>query len=156
MVSKRGTNSITAVILSDMHEFGDGDHTNATIIERYRRANRNAGQGAKVVADNIDIDFFANLGDLAWGAKTSTVTDFVQSIVNARKYTYDVEKNRESFFTPGNHDTATYGYAQNGEYLSQGVTNGLIGTYRYVDFTAKKVRVICLNTAEVEGLTVSG
>lgn len=166
MVSRRGANSITAVIMSDMHEYGDHDLDNNSnfttdaqrqaYIEKYRRANLNAGQGARVVADNIDIDFFANLGDLAWGAKTSTVTDFVQSIVNARKYTYDVEKNRESFFTPGNHDTATYGYAQNGEYLSQGVTNGLIGTYRYVDFTAKKVRVICLNTAEVEGLTVSG
>lgn len=80
----------------------------------------------------------------------------MQSIVNARKYTYEVEKDHESFFTPGNHDTGTYGYAQNSEYLSQAVTNGLIGTYRYVDFTAKKVRVICLNTSEVEGLMVSG
>ncbi len=156
MIAKRGSNSITAVIMSDMHEFGDGDHSDATIMERYRRANRNAGQGAKVIADNIDIEFFANLGDLSWGAKTSTVTDFVQSIVNARKYMYDVEKNHETFITPGNHDTATYGFAQNNEYLSQNVIDGLIGTYRYVDFAAKKVRVICLNTAEVEGLTVSG
>lgn len=156
MISKRGANSLTAIFVSDMHEFGDNDHSDATIMERYRRANRNAGQGAKVVADNINIDFFANLGDLSWGAKTSTVTDFVQSIVNARMYTYDVEKNHESFFTPGNHDTATYGFAQNNEYLSQNVIDGLIGAYRYVDFTAKKVRVICLNTAEVEVLTVSG
>lgn len=156
MVSKRGANSLTAVIMSDMHEFGDNDHTDATIIERYRRANRNAGQGAKVVSDNIDLDFFANLGDLTWGAKTSTVTDFVQGIVNARNYMYDVTKDHESFITPGNHDTATYGFAQNNEYLSQNVVDGLIGTYRYVDFTAKKIRVICLNTAEVEGLTVSG
>lgn len=156
MISKRGANSITAVIMSDMHEFGDNDHSDATIMERYRRANRNAGQGAKVIADNIDIDFFANLGDLAWGAKTSTVTDFVQSIVNARKYMYDVEKDHETFITPGNHDTATYGFAKNNEYLSQSVMDGLTGTYRYVDFTSKKVRVICLNTAEVEGLTVSG
>ena len=156
MISKRGANALTAILVSDMHEFGDNDHSDATIIERYRRANRNAGQGAKVVADNIDIEFFANLGDLSWGAKTSTVTDFVQSIVNARMYTYDVERNHESFFSPGNHDTATYGFAQNNEYLSQNVINGLIGSYRYVDFTAKKVRVICLNTAEVEGLAVSG
>lgn len=154
--SKMATNSLNFIAISDMHEFGDNDHTDATIMERYRRANRNAGQGAKVVADNIDIEFFANLGDLSWGAKSSTVTDFVQSIVNARMYTYDVEKNHESFFTPGNHDTATYGFAQNNEYLSQNVIDGLIGTYRYVDFASKKVRVICLNTAEVEGLAVSG
>lgn len=157
MVAKRGSNSITAVIISDMHELGDSDQGgNATLIERYRRANRNACQGAKVVADNIDIDFFANLGDLAWGSNTTPVKETVNSIVSARKYMYDVEKDHETFITPGNHDTATYGFAQNGEYLSQAVTDGLIGTYRYVDFTAKKVRVICLNTAEVEGLTVSG
>lgn len=156
MVSKRGANSLTFVAMADMHEMGDTDHTDATLIERYRRANRNACQGAKVVADNINLDFFANLGDLAWGAKTSTITDFVQSITNARCYMYDVTKDIESFITLGNHDTGTYGFAQNGEYLSQGICDGLFDTYRYVDFTAKKVRVICLNTAEVEGLSVSG
>lgn len=156
MVSKRGANSLTFIAMSDMHEMGDTDNADATLIERYRRANRNACQGAKVIADNINLDFFANLGDLAWGAKTSTITDFVQSITNARCYMYDVTKDIESFITLGNHDTGTYGFAQNGEYLSQGVCDGLFDTYRYVDFTAKKVRVICLNTAEVEGLSVSG
>lgn len=156
MISKRGANSLTFVAMADMHEMGDADNADATLIEKYRRANRNACQGAKVVADNINLDFFANLGDLAWGAKTSTITDYVQSITNARCYMYDVTKDLESFITLGNHDTATYGFAQNGEYLSQGVCDGLFGTYRYVDFTAKKVRVICLNTAEVEGLSVSG
>ena len=156
MISKRGANSLTFIAMSDMHEMGDTDHTDATVIEKFRRANRNAGQGAKVVADNINIDFFASLGDMARGSRTSTITDFVQSIVNARTYIYDVTKDVESFITLGNHDTGTYGFAQNGEYLSQGVCDGLFGTYRYVDFTAKKVRVICLNTAEVEGLVVSG
>ena len=156
MISKRGANSLTFVAMADMHEMGDTDNADATLIERYRRANRNACQGAKVIADNINLDFFANLGDLAWGSKTSTITDYVQSIVNARNYMYDVTKSVESFITLGNHDTGTYGFAQNGEYLSQGVCDGLFGTYRYVDFTSKKVRVICLNTAEVEGLVVSG
>lgn len=155
MVAKRGANSITAVIMSDMHDLGDNDST-ADVIALTRRGNLNAGQGAKVIADNIDLDFVANLGDLCFGAKTSKIEDFVQGIVNAKSYLHDVAKDHETFFTPGNHDTATYGFAQNGEYLSQGVLDALIGTYRYVDFTSKKVRVICLNTSEVEGLTVSG
>lgn len=156
MISKQGGNSLTAVIISDTHEMGDTDHTDATIIERYRRANLNAGQGAKVIADNIDLDFFAHLGDFAWGSKTSTIMDFTQSIVNVRGYINDITQKTETFLTPGNHDPATYGFAHNNEYFSQGMCNGLIGTYRYVDFASKKVRVICLNTAEVEGLTVSG
>lgn len=155
MLAKRGANSITAVLLSDSHDLGDNDSDAAT-ISLTRKGNQEAGQGAKVIADNIDLDFVAHLGDFCFGAKTSTISDFVQGIVNAKSYIHDVAKDHETFFTPGNHDTGTYGFAQNGEYLSQGVLDALIGTYRYVDFTKKKVRVICLNTAEVEGLTVSG
>ena len=155
MISKRGSNSITAVLLSDSHDLGDND-SDASTVALTRQGNREAGQGAKVIADNIDLDFVAHLGDFCFGAKTGTISDFVQGIVNAKSYLYDVARDHETFYTPGNHDTATYGFAQNGEYLSQGVLDALIGTYRYVDFTTKKVRVICLNTAEVEGLTVSG
>lgn len=155
MLSKRGANSITAIFISDSHDLGDSDSTDST-IELTRFSNKCAGQGARVIADNIDVDFVAHLGDFCYGAKTGKMSDFVQGIANAKGYLHDVAKDHETFYTPGNHDTATYGYEQNGDYLSQGALDALIGTYRYVDFTAKKVRVICLNTAEVDGLTVSG
>lgn len=155
MLSKRGANSITAILVSDSHDLGDNDST-ASTIELTRFGNKCAGQGARVIADNIDVDFVAHLGDFCYGAKTSTMSDFVQGIANANGYMSLVAKDHETFYTPGNHDTATYGYAQNGDYLSQGALDAIIGTYRYVDFDKKKVRVICLNTAEVDGLTVSG
>lgn len=136
-------NSVNFIAISDMHEMGDGDHHDATIIERYRRANRNAGQGARLVAEKIKADFFANLGDLAWGSSATTAHDLTQSITSARSYTAGIESLAECFYTPGNHDVDHVD-----GYLSADVLAGMIGTYRYMDLAAKKVRVICLNTAD--------
>lgn len=143
MISKMGAKSLTFIAISDMHEMGDSDHSDATIIERYRRANLNAGQGAKLIAEKISLDFFANLGDLAWGSSATTLHDWAQSVVKARGYTAGIEPLTESFYTPGNHDVD---YA--GGYHDENLVVGMIGTYRYVDLTGKKVRVICLNTAD--------
>jgi hypothetical protein len=153
--SKKGSNAITFIAMSDMHEMGDNDHTSASIIEQYRKANLNAGQAAKLISDKLSLDFFANLGDFAWGTATTTVADGVRSIRQAREYIADVVRDNESFITPGNHDILTYGYDNYHEYLSAGVAEGLIGTYRYKDFDAKKVRVICLNTADMNGASVT-
>lgn len=144
MIAKMGGNSLTFIAMSDMHEMGDGDWpSDPTIISKYRRANLNAGQGAKRIAEQISLDFFANLGDIAWGSRDTTLHDWAQSIVNARGYTAGMEPLTECFFTPGNHDA---GYP-NGDY-DENLVTGMIGSYRYVDFDAKKVRVICLNTAD--------
>lgn len=153
--SKKGSNAITFIAMSDMHEMGDNDHTSASIIEQYRKANLNAGQAAKLISDKLSLDFFASLGDFAWGSATTTVADGVRSICQAREYIADVVRDNESFITPGNHDILTYGYDNYHEYLSAGVAEGLIGTYRYKDFDAKKVRVICLNTADMNGASVT-
>ena len=140
---KIAKNAVNFIAISDMHEMGDGDHHDATIIERYRRANRNAGQGARLVAEKIKADFFANLGDLAWGSSATTAHDLTQSITSARSYTAGIESLAECFYTPGNHDVDHVD-----GYLSADVLAGMIGTYRYMDLAAKKVRVICLNTAD--------
>lgn len=143
MIAKMGAKSLTFIAMSDMHEMGDNDHADETIIERYRRANLNAGQGAKLIAEKINLDFFANLGDFAWGSSSTTLHDWAQSVVKARGYTAGIEPLTESFYMPGNHDVH---YASG--YHDENLVVGMIGTYRYVDLTGKKVRVICLNTAD--------
>lgn len=155
ILSKKTGNSITFIAMSDMHEMGDGDYSNPTIIERYRRANRNAGQAAKIISDQIKPDFFTFLGDFAWGASTTTIADGVQSIRQGREYIAEVALANKTFITSGNHDALTNSYVQNGEYLDHKIMQGLLGNYRYMDFTAKKIRVICLNTAEIEGMSVT-
>lgn len=153
--SKKTANSITFIVMSDSHELGDADTTNTTVIERNRRSNLNAGQAAKIVSDMIQPDFFAHLGDFAFGANTTTIKDGVESILRVREYIADVVRDNESFLTVGNHDPLTYSYGQNGDYLDHNVLSGIIGNYRYVDFADKKIRVICLNTSEIEGASIT-
>ena len=141
--TKMSANSVSFIAMSDMHEMGDSDWSTVSIIEQYRRANLNAGQGARLIAEKINPDFFANLGDLAWGSSSTTLHDLVQSVVKARGYTAPLEAMTECFFTPGNHDVDYLG-----SYLDENIVTGMLGSYRYVDLTAKKVRVICLNTAD--------
>lgn len=154
--ARKTSNCLTFLALTDMHEMGDGDHSSSSIISQYRRANLNAGQAAKIVSDLVDPDFFACLGDLAWGSSGTTISRGVQAIRQAREYIADAVRDNESFVTPGNHDPLTNSYDLNQDYLDHNMLAGLIGSYRYVDFTAKKVRVICLNTAEIEGMSVTG
>jgi hypothetical protein len=70
IINKRGGNALTFIAISDMHEMGDNDDYRPEIIKLYRKANLNAGQAAKLISDKVGLDFFANLGDLAWGGRT--------------------------------------------------------------------------------------
>ena len=142
--ARKTSNCLTFLAMTDMHEMGDSDHSSTSIIEQYRRANLNAGQAARIVAEKVKPNFFANLGDLTWSSASTTLHDWGQSIVNARGYTAGIEPLTECFFTPGNHDV---GY--NTGNRDENLVTGMIGSYRYLDFTAKKIRVICLNTADV-------
>jgi hypothetical protein len=151
MIPNISSNSVTFIAMSDMHELGDKDHSDASIIERYRRSNLNAGQGAKIISDLIPLDFFVNLGDFAWGDTSKTTTyDLISSITRARGYTSELENSVTSFFTPGNHDVKSVS-----GYLDPNVVTGLTSMYRYVDFSDKKVRVICLDTADTTDGTTS-
>lgn len=151
MISKIGSNCLTFIAMSDSHEMGDGDHTDASIVEQNNRSNRNAGQAAKLISQKIPLDFFAHLGDFAWGSTTTTTKDGVTSVRKVREYLADVVLKNESFLTPGNHDCLSYSRTTAGEFLNYDVLTSLTGTYQYKDFDQKKVRVICLNTADNNG-----
>lgn len=148
--SKIGSNALTFAVMSDMHEMGDGDHADAAILERYRRANRNACQGVKVIADQIALDFFANLGDLAWGSSSTTTQDLAASVLQAQRYMAGIAEKTESMLVPGNHDVDSAA-----GFVDPQVISGLIGNYQYVDFADQMVRVICLNTADTSDGTNS-
>lgn len=156
MEPKIAANAVTFVAMADMHQPGDGDIANETVAEAYRSSNRCAGQGAKLIAQQMELDFFANLGDFAFGSSATTVAGGTQAILDTRIYTAEATEGLVSFRTPGNHDPLTYSCGLNGQYLSPEVLTGLIGSYGYRDLEAKKVRVICLNTADNAGTAVTG
>ena len=154
MEPKIGANAVTFLAMADMHRPGDGELANETVAETYRESNRSAGQGAKLIAERIGLDFFANLGDFAFGSSATSVAAGTQAILDARLDTAGVMEGMVCFCTPGNHDPLTYSCGMNGQYLSPEVLTGLIGSYGYLDLEEKKVRVICLNTADNAGITV--
>lgn len=159
ILSKMGSNSVTFVAISDMHVYGDSDQKDPAVMERFRKANKNAGQGAWLVSKNIPLDFCANLGDYCYGSKNDSFTtsyhDWAQSIVAAKGYIERVRDNTQVIEIPGNHDVL---FDIRGEedtdatnkrpYITNDLITGIIGNYRYVDIDSKKVRVIALNTAE--------
>lgn len=155
MQTKQATmssNVITFVAMTDMHELGDSDSTDSAIIERTRRANKNAGQAAKLISDKIGLDFFANLGDYAYGAKnnnqTTTYHDLMQSIAAAKSYTAAVVNANTSIELAGNHDPLFDIKDASNTFITNDIITGLIGNYKCVDIHSKKVRVIGLHTAE--------
>lgn len=154
MREKLASNAVTFLAIADMHQPGDGDISDETAAALYREASRSAGQGAALIANLMELDFTANLGDLAFGAGDTTIPAGIGAILSARADTETLEDQALSIRTPGSHDPLTCSYTQNGAFLTAEVLAGLIGTYGYHDLEEKKVRIICLNTADNQGATV--
>lgn len=146
--------SITFIAMSDAHQLD----TSADIVT----GNKHAGMAAKVLAYALpDLDFCCYLGDYTAGSSTTTLAEGRQHI---REINADIDEAFEGIpqlRTLGNHDSLQYSASQNGSVLSAAELYGLVGAYNtgatmgsttegycYRDFEAKKLRVICLNTAE--------
>lgn len=146
--------SITFIAMSDAHQLD----TSADIVA----GNKHAGMAAKVLAYALpDLDFCCYLGDYTAGSATTTLAEGRQHI---REINADIEEAFEGIpqlRTLGNHDSLQYSASQNGSVLSAAELYGLVGAYNtgatmgsttegycYRDFETKKLRVICLNTAE--------
>lgn len=149
--------SITFIAMSDAHQLD----TSADIVA----GNKHAGMAAKVLAYALpDLDFCCYLGDYTAGSSTTTLAEGRQHI---REINADIDEAFEGIpqlRTLGNHDSLQYSASQNGSVLSAAELYGLVGAYNtgatmgsttegycYRDFEAKKLRVICLNTAEATG-----
>ena len=146
--------SITFIAMSDAHQLD----TSADIVA----GNTHAGMAAKVLAYALpDLDFCCYLGDYTAGSSTTTLAEGRQHI---REINADIDEAFEGIpqlRTLGNHDSLQYSASQNGSVLSAAELYGLVGAYNtgatigsrtegycYRDFETKKLRVICLNTAE--------
>ena len=136
--------------------------------------NLHAGMAMKALAYALDVDFCAYLGDYSWGQPTTTSggvtkagTTIEEGLAHIGGVNGDIDeafKGLPQFRTTGNHDPLTYSVSTNQDYLSEAELYPKIGAYNGIDgetvtgdttagyccrdFASKKVRVICLNTAE--------
>lgn len=134
--------------------------------------NLHAGMAAKVLAYILpNIDFVCFLGDYTAGSSTTTIAEGKQHFAEINADIDEAFAGITQFRTLGNHDPLGYSYNQNGSYLNQATLYELVGKYNddgitvmgsttggycYRDFTDKKVRVICLNTAEMTSASSGG
>lgn len=155
-------NSLVFVALSDSHQL----FSNANITD----GNRHAGMAARMLAYYLPLDFATYLGDYTTGSSTTTIETGTAEIEGVNSFIADAYSGVPNFRTVGNHDALGYSYDNNGGSLSPSQLYALIGSYNddgttvmgsttygycYRDFADKKVRVICLNTSEIDSYTGS-
>ena len=146
--------SITFIAASDAHQLD-------TSVDIYN-GNKHAGMAMKALAYILpNLDFCCYLGDYTAGSSTTTLAEGRQHFQEINEDIDEAFAGIPQFRTLGNHDSLQYSAAQNGSVLSAAELYGLCGTYNagavmgsttegycYRDFESKKLRVICLNTAE--------
>lgn len=156
--------SITFIAMSDSHQLD----TSTDIVT----GNLHAGMAAKALAYILpNIDFACFLGDYTAGSNTTTIEEGKRHFAEINADIDEAFAGIPQFRTLGNHDPLGYSYSQNGNYLNQATLYELVGKYNadgvtvmgsttggycYRDFTSKKVRVICLNTAEMTSASSGG
>ena len=146
--------SITFIAASDAHQLD-------TSVDIYN-GNKHAGMAMKALAYILpNLDFCCYLGDYTAGSSTTTLEEGRQHFKEINADIDEAFAGIPQFRTLGNHDSLQYSATQNGSVLSAAELYGLCGTYNagavmgsttegycYRDFESKKLRVICLNTAE--------
>ena len=146
--------SITFIAMSDSHQL----NSSADIVT----GNKHAGMAAKVLAYALpNIDFACFLGDYTAGSNTTTIVEGKQHFAEINADIDEAFSGIPQFRTLGNHDSLKYSEAQNGTALTPAELFELVGKYNdgatygsttdgycYRDFADKKVRIICLNTAD--------
>ena len=156
--------SITFIAMSDSHQLD----TSSDIVT----GNKHAGMAAKALAYILpNIDFVCFLGDYTAGSNTTTIEEGKRHFAEINADIDEAFSGIVQFRTLGNHDPLGYSYNQNGSYLNQATLYELVGKYNadgitvmgsttggycYRDFPDKKVRVICLNTAEMASASSGG
>ena len=146
--------SITFIAMSDAHQLD----TSSDIVT----GNKHAGMAAKALAYIMpNIDFACFLGDYTAGSNTTTIEEGKRHFAEINENIDEAFSGIPQFRTVGNHDSLQYSASQNGTALTSAELFELIGKYNegatygsttdgycFRDFSDKKVRVICLNTAD--------
>lgn len=153
-------NTVTFLAITDMHLNSENPQSETAL--------KHAGQAMAYIRQKLNIDFAVNLGDITYGAPTTTVAMGIAEIEQANSLIEEAFAGIPNFRAVGNHDLLLYSYSQNKDYLDASELYGLIGAYNegavfqegeqdrgycYRDLESSKLRVILLNTSDVKGVS---
>jgi len=165
----QNANTFTFLAISDAHYLAADSEIVASNIH--------AGQGMDQVRKNVNVDFAVCLGDNSSGSgkegsvNRATIEMGVSQIRAANATMESAFRGIPNFRTVGNHESLVFNYTFNGnDYLDSSELFPLYGAYNrgavfhegnkergycYRDFDDWKLRVICVNTSDIQDLAIS-
>lgn len=147
VVAAQGSKVFTLAAITDLH-YGNGSYTDGIL---------HASQALAYISKQITLDAFAVLGDYTDGYPVDSIDNAFGDCRKVSSLLAPMEA-VPNLRVQGNHDYYE-GYAQfvhyNIQAYSEGVTWGdKTGGYFYRDFADKKLRIICVNTTEIDNANI--
>ena len=155
VIAAQGNRTFTFAAITDLHYGSWGYYEGIT---DYPDGIKHACQALKYIDERLKLDAVAVLGDytdgMAYDQYDTAVYDFkgVNAVLDKLRFSPNLR-------LVGNHDfhvkhsPLTYRYIT--AYSDDVEWGSCLGGYFYKDFTAQKIRVICLNTSEINHTSVS-
>ena len=154
--------TIRFIAISDTHEDSEESYNPQITV-----SNRHAGQAIAYISDRIGLDFIAHLGDVSSAGSFLTEYQFAtlrKDIENINKFLSPGSRGIPNVRLVGNHDQF---YTTDGKRLfNSGAYNyfgrfcegnkDTVGGYGYFDLDSAKVRVVYLNTSDIQSATTAG
>lgn len=154
------TDSIVSICMSDTHYYAN-EGTSSSGLQNNEGC-IHAAMAVKALTYLLPVDFVAHMGDVSWGASSTTPAVLKTQIEGFIDYLQEGRSSLPVFMAIGNHDPGIYygaDYLLDGQYLYDTFTahsasdktvfsGAANGGYCYRDFEDKKLRVFLLNTSE--------
>lgn len=154
----QGGSTLTFAAVSDSH-YGSGDYTDGIT---------HLGQALDIIGKQTKLDFFAHFGDYVTGGGEDTLVGSTADFENSNAALGLGVRAVPNIRMNGNHDILPYNtdgmfstnqlYGWIGKWNDENVVTEFGNekrNYGYLDFTKQKIRVIFLNTSDLDGETAA-
>lgn len=158
--SLQNANTVSFIAVTDIH----AQPTDTTTKQNYAEGIKHCAQAIQLVRGLVPIDFAASLGDFVYGSVGETAETHRENLMRAMRV---LSMAAPDFRLLGNHDAHYHvadSYMERGDiYRYCARFNGGLAIapdteadrgYFYADLADKKLRVICLNTADLDPATI--
>ena len=154
--------SVVFIVSSDAH-LKNGDYNSETGL-------LHMSQAMRLITERYPMDFGAYLGDMTLAGEDKNIDDGKKEIMRVRSALFPTLNTMPSFVLGGTEDLLLKAYYRNGRHISHLELKNLIGKdnknvqvqeefkergFFYKDLDTQKVRVICLNTSDTYGKTLT-
>ncbi len=158
VIANRSVNSLVLLMATDIH---------VSPNETVREAIKHMGQGMNEIRNHITPDAVVLLGDYNYGTEPVSKEQGIEDMKLCRKYVSDATKGITTLWLNGNHDYYTVSKDTHEYRISDDMVYALVGSnttntvadtqnvgrnYGYVDFEKQKIRLIYLNTTDINGI----